>query len=160
MPEVREHSKPVRLATAAFQAGLAGKWDAAQRALQRLSDECGAEGLCDGLIAMCDTLADHASDGDLKPRTVRVTFWHGGTGRLDQPGSDQVPAEVQWAGRLIAARAEMDEDKFRAVLDELPHDGAAVGRHVWSLLQLVVWQVNTLPRGYARMGRGEVPSGR
>ncbi|HEV2927568.1 MAG TPA: hypothetical protein VGW74_02665 [Propionibacteriaceae bacterium] len=154
MPETTEHRKPIRLAANAFHAALAQKWDAAQRALQRINDECGPEGLADALIALCDTLAAHATGGDTPSQRVRISFMDGNTGRLDEPGSPQVPAEVQWAGRLIAARAEMDEDKFRAVLNELPHDGAAVGRHVWSLLQLVAWQVNGLPRGYARMGQG------
>lgn len=47
MPETTEHRKPVRLASAAFQAALAEKWDVAQRALQRISDECGEEGLAE-----------------------------------------------------------------------------------------------------------------
>lgn len=154
MLETTEHRKPLRLASAALQAALAMKWDAAQRALQRLSDECGPEGLYDALVALCDTVAEHATGGGAPSQRVRISFMDGDTGRLDEPGSPKVPAEVQWAGRLIAARAAMDEDRFRAVLDELPHDGAAVGRHVWSLVQLVAWQVNGLPRGYARMGRG------
>ncbi|HEX6681524.1 MAG TPA: hypothetical protein VF062_01930 [Candidatus Limnocylindrales bacterium] len=160
MPEITtttdqaEHSKPIRLARTALDAAMAGRWDAAQRALQRIGEECGDDGLGSAVLALCDTLIAHATDGDVGAKSARISFMNGDTGQLDQPGSDQVPAEVQWAARLIGARAAMDEDRFVAVLDELPRDGLAIGRHVWSLLQVVAWTVNGLPRGYTRMGRG------
>lgn len=148
-----EHSKPIRLAAAAYHAGRANKWDTAERAVKRLSDECGPEGVNDAMVAWCDTFIDHAKGGAEDPRPVAVSFWNGSTGAVDTPGSPQVPAEVQWAARLITARAEMDQDKWVAVLAELPEDGVAVGRHVWTLLQVVVWTISRTPNGYARMGQ-------
>lgn len=149
-----EHSKPIRLAAAAYHAGKANRWDTAQRAIQRLSDECGPEGVNDAMVAWCDTFIDHARGGVEDTRPVGVSFWNGSTGAIDSLGSQQVPAEVQWAGRLITARAEMDQAKWVTVCEELPEDGAAVARHVWTLLQVVVWTVAGTPHGYARMGAG------
>jgi hypothetical protein len=155
MPDQTAHSKPVRLAATAFHAGLAGKWNIAQRAVQRIADECGGEGIGDALLAWCDTLTAHARGGtNVLPTPIRVQFWNGDTGQLDGPDSERVPAATRWAGRLIAARAAMDLDTFRATLNTLPEDQADSSRYVWAVLQVTVWQVRGLPRGYTRMGGG------
>jgi len=153
--EQTEHSKPVRLAAAAFQAGLAGKWRAAERAVQRIGDECGEEGVNTAMLAWCDTLIAHASgEAGMAPRRIGIQFWHGETGELDAPGSQRVPAETQWAARLLQARAAMDQGAWIAACEDLPEDRLAIGQHVWAVLQLTVWQVNGLPSGYTRMGVG------
>lgn len=146
------HSKPVRLAATAFHAGLAGKWPVAERAAKRISDECGGEGLGDALLAWCDTVCAHFRGGEDDGRPVRVQFWNGENGELDGPDSERVPPATRWAGRLIAARAAMDLGGYQAALDVLPEDQAEMSRHVWAVLQVTVWQVQYLPRGYTRTG--------
>ena len=148
-----EHQKEVRLATAALQAALAGKWERASRYLVRISEECGGDGLYLALIAWADTFIAHATDGDLTGKVGGISFIQTTTGQLDQPGSEYVPAEVQWAGRLIRARAALDETAWQAILDELPDDGYRRGAYVQAALQCVALTINGLPRGYARMGR-------
>lgn len=145
-----QYSKPVRLAGAALHAGLANKWETAARYVERISVECGEEGLGTALMAWCDAYVDHSTGGN--PATLRVHMAHMEveSGRLD----GDVPDKVLWAGRLVAARAEMDEARFTAVLGELPYDGYEVGRYVLALVESVATTINALPRGYARMGAG------
>jgi hypothetical protein len=150
---VSEHSKPVRLAGAAYHAALAGKWDAAGRSLQRISDECGGEGLSVALRAWCDTYADHATDGEPGRPTVNINFIRTDTGQLDDQDSERVPPEHRWAGKLIRARAALDQEEWRKLIDELPRDGAEIGTYVFAVLRGVALTINGLPRGYARMGR-------
>lgn len=148
-----EHGKPFRLATTAYQAALAGRSQAAVDAIQRINDECGGEGLNEALMAWCDTYMHHATDGQDMPNVGRVNFMRTDTGQLDGPGSDRVPAEIQWAGRMIAARVALDLEAWTAALDELPDDGKVIGDHVFAVLHTVSTTVNGLPRGFAIMGR-------
>jgi hypothetical protein len=147
------HQKEFRLATAAYHSALAGEREAAGRYLQRISDECGGEGLNVALIAWCDTYADHATDGALGPIRANVGFVNTKTGALGRGQSDGIPAHVHWAGRLIQARAAMDEQAWSALLDELPEDGFERWPYVRAVLDCVALTVNGLPRGFARMGR-------
>ena len=149
-----EHRKEVRLAREAYRAALAGKWESVGRHLRRLNDECGGTGINTGLIAWCDTYIDHATDGEMVPTKSRPAFITVETGELGYQGSPDVPASVQWAGRLLVARAAMDETTWRALIDELPADnGWEVGSYVTAVLECVALTVNSLPRGFARMGR-------
>lgn len=154
MPTPPDHRKDVRLAAAAYQAGLAGKWKTAESYLHRLSQECGGEGVTTALIAWCDTYADHATDGQPVGERPNMAFVNTDTGRLDEPGSATVPAKVQWAFRLIIARATMDLDEWDAAIADLPADALEMSQYIYAVLQGLVHTVNGLPRGYARMGRG------
>jgi hypothetical protein len=156
---MEHHRKHVRLAQAAFSDALASRWDSAVRHVRRLSDECGGEGVVVAMMAWCDTYVDHATDGQASHAAaaarVNVAYVNTYSGRLDQQGSPDVPGPVQWAGRMLAARAAMDEAAWTAMMDELPPDGHVVGQHVLALLRAVARTVNGLPRGYARMGGAE-----
>jgi hypothetical protein len=100
------HNKPVRLARAAFLAGLGSQWPSAAAYILRINNECGGEGLNVALMAWCDTYLDHATDGRMIPASAsRVNFINQDTGRLDSVGSPDVPARTQWAGQLVQARA-------------------------------------------------------
>jgi hypothetical protein len=151
---VSEYSKPVRLAAAAYHAALAGQWQKAGRAVERISDECSGEGIMTALMAWCDWYADHATDGNAGKARPRMKFINAKTGELDDERSDRIPEHVRWAGQIIAARAALDEPKFMALINAMPEDGAQVGRYVMGVLECVATTVNGLPRGFAGMGRG------
>jgi hypothetical protein len=148
-----EHSKPIRLAAAAFRAAQADKSDSAARLVKRISDECGGEGIFVALMAWIDTYADHATDGAPTRSTPRMAFIQESTGQLDRDDSDRLPADIRWAGMLIAARCGLDEPRFKALINEMPRDGADIGQYVMAVLLTVARTVNGLPRGFARMGR-------
>lgn len=146
------HGKAVRLARAALDAALASKWQAMGRYVQRISDELGEDGLTTALMAWCDTLWAHSTDGDMQPRQIGgLGFANYQTGEMSDPSG--VPVEVGWAGRLLQARAEMDEGKFVSLLHDLPDDPTAIGAHFSALLNIVSATINGLPRGYALMGK-------
>lgn len=148
------HSKPARLAHAALSAALADKWATATRAIQRINDECGGDGLSIALRAWCDTYVDHSTDGTMNPNVGGVNLIRTETGQLDRIGSDRVPARVQWAARLVHARAAMDQEAWLSCIAELPDDGHVIGSYVGAVLEAVAISINGLPRGYAGMGRG------
>ena len=149
-----QHSKPVRLAAAALQAALADNWPAAGRYVKRIDDECRDGGIGVALMAWCDTLTDHATDGQIEDegQRVNIAFGNSSTGELGKVGD--VPTAIGWAGRLAQARTAMDEAAWVSLIGELPEDGFAVAEHVMAVLNIVATTVNGLPRGYALMGRG------
>lgn len=154
MPEYR---KEIRLARAAWMAALADKWDAATRYVVRLDAECGGEGLGVALMAWCDTYLDHAMDGAKPYALPRLGFVRADTGALDRHGSSAVPEKVQWAGRLLAARAANDQAAWVDLIEELPDDGQQIAEHIMAVLHVTALSYNGFPRGFALMGRGEVP---
>ena len=149
MPDAA-HSKPRRLARAALIAAIDQRWNAAERAIQRVSDECGGAGLGEAILAWTDAMIHHATAGQQVPFAPGgMDFADPQTGQLNV----ELPAEVEWAGRLLAARAAMDQDRYRAVLAELPDDPAGIGLHVWRLIEVIGMTIRGLPSGYALMGR-------
>lgn len=146
-----EHSKPVRLASAALQAAIAGKWKTVESVMHRLGAECDSHGLAMALVAFCDTFAEHACDGMPEFGKVRVAPWNTDTGAIGKYERDS----VRWATELIQARAAGDEPAFSALLAELSafDDGYKRGRYVLELVESVALTMRSLPRGFARMGR-------
>jgi hypothetical protein len=147
-----EHSKPIRLATAAFHAALSNEPVKAGRYLQRISDECGGDGLGIAMRAWIDTYADHATGGEPPRSRGNVAFIQEGTGQLDREDSDRLPPEVRWAGQIIAARCADDRERYMQLIGEMPDGGAEIGMYVATLLLTIARTVNGLPRGFARMG--------
>src|SRR4051812_1711654 len=123
-----EHSKPVRLASLALHHALAEDWPKVGRAMQRLSDECGGEGIDLALCAWVDTYVEHARDGDMMtPSRGRMVSINAATGSTSQ---DDMPPEISWAMRLVQARASLDHDAYSACIDKLPSDDRAeIGRY-------------------------------
>lgn len=146
-----QHGKAIRLATNAYHAVLAKEWRKAEQALARLNEECAGEGLFTALKAWCDTFIHHASDG-AEVGKIRMVGWNVDTGEVNEK---EVRTSVSWSQRLIAARAAMDLDAFNAVVQELNDidDGFKRGEYVADLLHSIALTVNSLPRGYGRMGR-------
>lgn len=150
-----QHSKPIRLAHAALAAGIDGNWRRVEDLLNRLNAECPGPGLGDALVAWCDALAEHSCDGMPEFGRVKVAHLNVDTGAMNQ--QDEITPERSWVGRLLAARGAGDRDAFAALLDELNAipDGFQRGHHVSTLVESVALTIRNVPRGYARMGRGE-----
>ncbi len=125
----------VKSAGAALHAAMADDWGAVSRALQTLIDECGGEGVIAAMSAWCDTLLIHTHDIDPKV-PLRLLFVNADTGDIGD--ADDVPPEVRWAGRLVAARAAMDKPTWDALIDSIPHDDSAISRHISVLLRSIV----------------------
>lgn len=127
----------IATATAALHAAMADDWKAASGALQTLSDECGGAGVGDAMRAWCDTLIGR-THGDLQDSGsgVRLVFKNADSGEMG--GADDVPAPTRWAGRLIAARAAMDQPTWQALLEAIPPGNDAVSEYVGALLQTIV----------------------
>ena len=141
------HAKPYRLAHAALLAAIDGKFPTAARLVQRLYDECGADSVLDAVLAWCDTLHAHATDGDMTPIKTRIGHMAVETGAVDK----NPPARIATAGRLIAARMADDEAGFRSICAEVSSD-KAWSEVVSGVLEQVSATVRTIPRGYAQMG--------
>lgn len=147
-----EHSKPVRLAAAALNAAVEDDWRRATDAVARLNRECPGPGLMVALVAWCDTFADHANGGMPEFSKVRIKAWNVKDGSTD----GELPDRTRWAIELIKARAEGDEKEFNAVVQRLNDitDGYERGNYVSALLESIALTIRSLPRGFARMGRG------
>lgn len=121
----------------AFQAGLAGDWPLAQMTVQELGTRHGGDAVAAAALAWIDE-ALAASTGGRRPAPhVKVEFLNVDTGQV----GGEVKPEVVWASRLATARLADDEAGFGAVLDELPDDPAAVGRHFGAVLTCTVLTV-------------------
>ena len=150
-----QHSKPVRLAHAALRAGLARDVDKGCRYIERIAVECGGQGLTLALMTWADAYIEHATDGADDPQRVkigRMAWIRKDTGQLDRAGSDRLPPEIEWAGRLIEARAALDEELFNTLVRQAPTAAAGLGLHIGAVLDCVAETINGLPRGFARMG--------
>lgn len=147
------YSKPVRLAHAALLAAVDLKWRRCEELLARLNRECPGPGLGDALVAWCDAMQEHSTDGDMTFQQVRTIPMAIETGELDAEAG-KTPY-LAWCGRIIAARAAGDRAAFVACMDELNAipDGRERGRYVCMLVESVALTMRNLPRGYAVMGR-------
>jgi len=106
-------------------------------------------GIQTALLAWCDTVAQHLGvdpdDGTVKT----LTFWDTESGHISD--LSQVDPVYRWAGRLITARAAMDQDAYAAlcaIVDDLgPQDR---GKHVIAVLNCAAMTINGVPAGSAR----------
>jgi hypothetical protein len=151
--DVLEHRKPVRLAKEALTAAIDGRWKKAAGYVQRINDECGASTLPYALMCWCDCLAMHATDGQPIPQVGAVQVVAYETGTLTD--DDDVPPRVDWARKVVKARAGLDEDTFRGLVDDLNRidDDHTRGGYVGAVLESAALSIRAFPRGYALMGR-------
>ncbi len=150
-----EHSKPVRLAHAALAAAIDGKWRRAEELITRINTECAGPGLGDSLVAWCDAMQEHATDGDMSFQKIRTVTMAIETGEMDHERA-KTP-HMDWVRNLLTARSAGDRDTFVALLEELNSvgDGWERGRYVGQLVESVALSIRSLPRGYATMGRSD-----
>lgn len=147
-----QHSKPVRLAHAALLAAVDGKWRRAEELITRINTECPGPGLGDALVAWCDAMQDHATDGDMSFQKIRTVTMAVETGELNHECAQT--SYMDWVRQLLAARTAGDRGAFVALLEQLNTigDGWERGRYVGKLVESVALSMRSLPRGYAVMG--------
>ena len=122
------------LAAKALHYAMAEDWERASRAVQVLGDAFGGDGCVTAMLGWADTLISRtpglAGDG----RPVRLAFQTLETGHIDY-NADDVPDDVRWAGRLLAARAADDRDTFEALINSVPDD-ATWSKYVGAVLKM------------------------
>ena len=138
-------ARGLQLAADALRSAMREDHTRAARAVQALSDELGGEGVMLAIHAWTDTLVDayRQVTGTPDDAPVRPGWVNAQSGEIATDAGD-VPVEVRWAGRFIAARAAMDLPSCHALLGALPDDGDAIGRHVAALLNiagLTLWSL-------------------
>lgn len=145
--ESPRRARALRLAAIALQSAMSDDHAKASRAVQALSDEFGGEGVMLAIHAWTDTLiaAYRQVTGTPDDAPVRPGWINSDSGAV-ATDADDVPCEVRWAGRFIAARAVMDLPSCHALLESLPDDGEAIGRHVSALLNMAGLTLRSLQR--------------
>lgn len=124
-----------KYAAAALRAAVAQDWEIAAASVRKVNGEFPHQAP-NVLLSWIDTLIRHIDpDAVRNPRPIRLMFSAGGTGPAT--GADQVRPAVAWSGRLIAARAAMDEEQFRALLNAAPRDTRGAARWMGELLGVV-----------------------
>lgn len=127
------------LASAAMVAYIGDAHKTAEKAIQRIGDECGPEGVELAMRGWIDTMAGRLG---IEPGTQAVAVTFRGIDDDGTPDASAVHAdaverpEVVWAGQLMAARVAMDQDTYVALLNALPHDPSEVGAHVAAVLEM------------------------
>lgn len=128
------------LATKALHAAMREDWDAVRQSFTDLSAD--GHAITFALMAWCDTTIgaqaqmqgleippDGPAPGIAQPGWLDVE-----TGRVTLD-ADQIPPAARWAGRLVAARAAMDHDQFRALIGAMPGDGSERAQYAFALLR-------------------------
>ena len=137
------------LAAQALQAAVREQWETATDAVQAIGDECGPEGVEYACRAWCDALIVRyqAATGLPYPagEPVRPVWQDAVTGTLKD--ADEVGTRSRWAGRLLAARAALDYDAYKALIASVPPDPQVVGEHVGTLLTTVATTLRDLMAG-------------
>lgn len=132
-----EERHAIELAGHALTCGVRGHWKQAAGIVQQIGDETGSDGVYVALLGWCDTYLD--IKGVPAAGSVNIAFQELGSGAVGS--ADEVPGEVAWAGRMLAARAADDPDNWDALCDALPEDGQAVARHVMRLLEMCAYGI-------------------
>lgn len=141
--ETEQHT--LWLAKAALVAFMGDAHETAFKAVQRISDECGPDGVDLALLAWCDWMG--AALG-ITNYSGPVMLQFGGMvegGTIGQvTGADAVTRpEIVWAGRLIAARIAHDKDTYTALIETMPREPREVGRHVAAVLEVSALSMRT-----------------
>jgi hypothetical protein len=141
------------LSTVALHSAQLENWAHAGTAVKTLNDELGGEGVMFALTAWCDTLITRQREilGRQDDDIVRPAWLNATTGEVALDAGD-VPPEIRWAGRLVAARAALDHDAWSALIASIPDTPMAVSEHVSALLNGVAMTLN----GLSRMENGGV----
>ncbi len=139
-----------RLAAQSLTETVLKNYDVASQALKELVDEHSSEVLPEVMMAWIDTLLTRNP-----PPGTFGGFAFVGEHDRQLNTVDDVPPAVAWAGRLIVARANADEQQLRALIDSVPTD-ADWARNVNALLTTVAANLRAL--GWADELRAADPS--
>lgn len=121
----------ISMASQTLLMAVLGLWDHAYVLVQRIEAEAGGEAVLDAMIFWVDAwLGIHGKPPE--DIAVRLAFrdLSGGPDR----DADDVPPEIAWAGRFMAARAAGDDDQIVALINSVPKDAEIGGSHVQALL--------------------------
>jgi hypothetical protein len=136
----------------AWQALAAAQHHDDPRIMAALTGLQDVAGLGTAMVGWCDTYLHHVFAGPPPPGVVldpdEVGFMDTDTGQLCYAGNPDLDSIVEWAGRMIAARAAMDEPQFTRLMDQIPDQGYETGRYVLTLLVVVAESLNAVPRGF------------
>lgn len=102
----------------------------------------------------CDSFIAHGMDGptsiDLNKRTLEMKMFDLNSG--DYGDSIDTDLPVDWARRMLYARAVRDRDAFAAVMQEIDGtDDENIAAHVWTVLCVCAHTMSSTPRGYVIM---------
>ena len=138
------------LGTQALHAAMRDPHDLAGAAphVQALFDECGQDGLVRAILGWSDTLINRSgipTDGT----PVRAAWMPYDP---DDPNpqvktADEIEPVARWAGRLLVARAALDQDAWNALMDSVPKDPAVMGDHVMELLGMIALNLRMIQDG-------------
>jgi hypothetical protein len=102
------------LASKILQGAVAEDWPKVQSGIKKFVRDHGTNQVPYLLRAMIDTLLTRSQAYSEPGRLDRLVFQEKDTGQLS--GVDEVPPATRWAGRLIMARAAMDQDQWVALM--------------------------------------------
>ena len=108
----------VKLAAEILAAAMREDWDAVRAACREIVDQYGDMGTTTLMYGLCDSVI------------IRQGLTHGATtrpvwidpGGRTAHGPDEVSPEARWAGQMLAARAALDVDACKALVDSVPDD--------------------------------------
>jgi hypothetical protein len=136
MSQLRDISK---YAKAAMLAGRLSDYTTLVSILEELFEEHGSYGLGMAIIWWIDTTLDTvvpegpSDDGAFFRPAVQIVT----DGEVDGPAElDEVPPEVAWSARVIAARASWDRDNYEALIRSVPEERTP--EHLITLLMCCV----------------------
>jgi hypothetical protein len=136
-PFTAEEKRAIELAGHALNCGVSDKWEEAAGFVKQLGEETGSDGVYVALIGWCDTYL--GIEGVPIGAQTCISFQALECGAIGS--ADEVPADVAWAGRMLAARAADDADNWEALCEALPEDGHVVARHVMRLLEMCAYGI-------------------
>jgi len=128
------------------------KMDMAEAVLLRILAHC-EYGVGSAVRGLCDTTVNALAPGwhpaRNKPNRVDLEFRFDVD--IERVDAQDVPPEHRWAGQIIAARAAVDEEAYRALLASVPLDGWLA--YLLHLLRVTASGLNGVdyPRGSKRM---------
>ncbi|TDB86456.1 hypothetical protein E1264_17815 [Actinomadura sp. KC216] len=128
--------RALALAKVALTAYMAGAHQTAVETIKQIETETAAVDLA--LLAWCDWMAQALGVSGYRGPVKLLFGGMGESGSIERiTGAEAVDRpEIVWAGQLIVARIAQDKDIYGALMLALPHDPAAVGRHVLAVLEI------------------------
>jgi hypothetical protein len=149
--ELAQVKRAAALALHALRLQQASEPERVGEILAMIDNEYGPKGMYVALLAWCDAVAEHATDGQPHvPARWEPMFMDRDTGSVTtDTGGPEVPDDLRWAGQLITARINRNEERFNDLIAEKADDAMDA---VVSVLIAAACTINDLPRGIALLG--------
>lgn len=133
------NARTKKIATVALNRAVAGDMEDAAGYVRRLT----GDELVYAIQAWIDTFIHHVYPEAVPGRQVHLSWAPENEDRAET--ADEVDPAYRWGGRLISARAAMDEDQFFAVLYSVPQ-GRELGTAIGGLLGMIAVSINQRDR--------------